>query len=193
MIIEIVTTVVVTLLVNEMTDISPWIAIRLARWAAKHIYANDKRRMVRRAEEWESHIRNSLPTNLSKLCFGLSLGCAATATTAIRRVSPVGPPPRKALLMALAILSKGQCYWPGCHEPFLIAIGGDSILNLQIAHICALRPGGARYDTSMRDQHRTSFSNLILLCPAHHVAVDRDLQNRYSANILRKWKADREA
>jgi hypothetical protein len=201
-IIEIGITVVATLLVNEMTDISPWIAIEFARWAAKRIYANDKKRMARRAEDWESHIRNSLPTNLSKLCFGLSLGCAATACMALRQVSParsalrkaspVRPTPRKALLMALVMLSQGRCYWPDCVEPCLVTVDGASVLNLQVAHICAIGTGGPRYDPSMLDLDRTAFSNLILLCAAHHVAVDRDLQSRYSATTLRKWKSDRE-
>ncbi len=37
MIHDILLTVVVTLIASEATDVSPWLAIRLLRWAANHI------------------------------------------------------------------------------------------------------------------------------------------------------------
>ena len=51
---DIILTVVVTLIVNEVTGVSPWLATRLVRWAAKHIYATDADRAAQREEEWEA-------------------------------------------------------------------------------------------------------------------------------------------
>ncbi len=78
--------VVVTLIVNEATDVSPWIAIRLARWAAKRIYAGNTGRAARRQEEWEALISKSIPTKISQLFFGLGFGCAGLYCIASRRV-----------------------------------------------------------------------------------------------------------
>ena len=73
---DILVAVVATLIVNEVTDVSPWIAIRLVRWAARHMYAANADRAARRREEWEALINESIPTKISKLSFGLGLGCA---------------------------------------------------------------------------------------------------------------------
>jgi hypothetical protein len=54
-----------------------------------------------------------------------------------------------------------------------------------------LTPNGPRYDPSMPYRDRMEFSNLILLCPAHHLVVDQE-PGRYSREVLRKWKIDRE-
>lgn len=79
--------VLATLIVNEVGGISPWIATRLARWAARNIYAADTVRADRRAEEWDALITESIPTNISALCFGLSLGGAAVGCLAMRRAA----------------------------------------------------------------------------------------------------------
>jgi hypothetical protein len=88
---EILIAVAAALLANEATDISPWTSRRLARWAARHIYATNEKRQVQRSEEWEAQIIESIPTNLSRLCFGLSLGCAAIVSIVLRQASRVRP------------------------------------------------------------------------------------------------------
>jgi hypothetical protein len=46
----------------------------------------------------------------------------------------------------------------------------------------------------MSEDDRKSFDNLIFLCVAHHKTVDeRGAESKYSIELLRKWKADREA
>jgi hypothetical protein len=84
---EVLLAVVVTLIVNEVTEVSPWTAIRLVRWAAKHIYAGNTERAAQRAEEWEALIDESIPTKISKLFFGLGFGCAGLYCVAMRRAS----------------------------------------------------------------------------------------------------------
>ena len=89
MIHEILLTVAVTLIVNEATDISPWLATRLVGWAAERIYASNADRAAQRKEEWEALIKDSIPTNISKLFFGLGFACAGLCWFAIRCVPTV--------------------------------------------------------------------------------------------------------
>jgi hypothetical protein len=67
------------------------------------------------------------------------------------------------------------------------------MVNVQIAHICAASPSGPRYDPVMSDQERDGFANLILLCQVHHVTVDKTDPAGYPVEVLREWKAQREA
>lgn len=48
----------------------------MTRWAAKRIYPSNPERAARRSEDWEALISESIPTNISRLCFGLGMGCA---------------------------------------------------------------------------------------------------------------------
>jgi hypothetical protein len=86
---EILIAALVTLFVEEATSLSRWSAVKLARWAAKHIYSADPERAQKRAEEWDALITKSIPTNIAALCFGLSLGAAAVAWTAARRATVI--------------------------------------------------------------------------------------------------------
>jgi hypothetical protein len=72
------------LIISEVTDISPWLAVHLVRWAADHIYAAGSDRAAIRQEEWEALVRDELPTRTSKLFFGLAFGCAALSCLLIR-------------------------------------------------------------------------------------------------------------
>jgi hypothetical protein len=89
--------------------------------------------------------------------------------------------------------SGGLCYWPGCPERLTIDVD-DSRFVLQIAHIHAAEPGGARYDTAMTNDDRRDLRNLILLCYPHHVIADDKARARtYTEAVLHRWKAQREA
>ncbi|MEU4117830.1 HNH endonuclease [Kitasatospora sp. NPDC028055] len=52
-------------------------------------------------------------------------------------------------------------------HPIAVAVGEE-------AHIVAVRDDGPRGDPSMPLSERNSYHNMILLCPAHHVIVDRE-------------------
>lgn len=96
---------------------------------------------------------------------------------------------------ALFLLSRGFCYAPGCKKRVVLKADdhGDPRVNVQIAHIRALKKGEPRYDETMTDEARNSFYNLILLCKQHHDEVDgRHSWHKYSVNLLDKWKRDRE-
>jgi hypothetical protein len=64
-------------------------------------------------------------------------------------------------------------------------------MDVQIAHIRDAHPGN-RFDSSMTDEDRRSFANLVLLCKPHHDLVDRAHPDRYQAEDLSTWKALRE-
>jgi hypothetical protein len=94
---------------------------------------------------------------------------------------------------ALVTLSRGACYAPVCGEPVIKIIEGEYYNNYWIAHIRGAQEGGARHDPSMSEAERKAFTNLLLLCRSHHECVDIRHPDKYSPEILLKWKSDREA
>lgn len=92
---------------------------------------------------------------------------------------------------ALAALSRGRCYFPGCEVPIFRFIDGEPYIDYQIAHIRDAEPGN-RYVASMSVDDRRAFANLILLCKPHHELVDKRHPDRYSIKDLEDWKASRE-
>ena len=92
---------------------------------------------------------------------------------------------------ALAMLSKGSCYYPGCGEPTIVFIEGEPIINYHIAHIRDANPGN-RYVAGMTDDERRSFANLVLLCKPHHDWVDKVHPDRFTIEDLDSWKEERE-
>lgn len=91
---------------------------------------------------------------------------------------------------ALATLSKGHCYYPGCTVPTIVFIEGEPVINYQIAHIRDAKPGN-RYVAEMTE--RASFKNLVLLCKPHHDYVDRQKPELFSIETLQEWKGARES
>ena len=96
-------------------------------------------------------------------------------------------------IAALMTLARGGCYAPRCGAPTVRIIDGKPVLNLDIAHIRALKAGGKRYDHSWSVEDRNSFANLLLLCNVHHKRVDGVDGDRYTVDILEGWKRVREA
>ncbi|MEU0535480.1 hypothetical protein [Amycolatopsis tolypomycina] len=94
---------------------------------------------------------------------------------------------------ALISLSAGTCYWPGCPEPIVREVEGTYKIALAIAHICALKATGERYDPRMTDAERDAFENLIFLCHPHHQVIDESgAAKKWPAEPLRQWKEIRE-
>lgn len=79
--------VLATVIVEESMGLSRWSAIRLARWAARHIYAGDPDLAAKRAEEWEEGITARAPSHIAALCLALSLACWALARIVTRMYS----------------------------------------------------------------------------------------------------------
>ncbi|MFJ3790369.1 hypothetical protein [Kitasatospora sp. NPDC090091] len=98
-----------------------------------------------------------------------------------------------ATVAALMTLARGGCYAPRCGAPTVRVIDGEPMLNLDIAHIRALKPEGKRFDATWTLEQRNSFANLLLLCNVHHKRVDGAGGENYTVEILEEWKRVREA
>jgi len=62
----------------------------------------------------------------------------------------------------------------------------------EMAHIVARSQGGPRGNSNQSTGERDSYNNLILLCPTHHVEVDKN-PDSWPVERLRSVKADHEA
>jgi hypothetical protein len=84
--------VVLGLIVNEICDVSPWLARRLVRWSARLRYQDASRAQLR-AEELTALI-NERPGKLLKLCtgaiFALSAGAARLRRAAVGQAATTG-------------------------------------------------------------------------------------------------------
>lgn len=98
-----------------------------------------------------------------------------------------------ATVAALMTLARGGCYVPRCGAPTIRMIDGQPVVNLDIAHIRALKPDGKRYDSAWTVEQRNSFANLLLLCNVHHKRIDGAGGERYTVTVLEAWKRKREA
>lgn len=85
---EITFAIISGLLINEFTDICPWLAIRLMRWAARLRYPHAPERAATRGEELAALI-NDRPGKLFKLFTALGFALHAL-TVAGRRTVPRG-------------------------------------------------------------------------------------------------------
>lgn len=99
---------------------------------------------------------------------------------------------KEATKAALTTLSRGHCYYPNCHEPTIVFVKGEPIINYQIAHIKDANLGN-RYQAGMTDDERRAFANLVLLCKPHHTYVDKTNPGDFPSAVLQGWKDDRES
>lgn len=93
----------------------------------------------------------------------------------------------------LFALSGNQCSAPDCNEPVIACQTdkSDAMVIGQIAHIYAISADGPRGKKGMTEKDLNQVSNLILLCPTHHVKVDGQYET-YPATMLIDWKTRHE-
>ncbi|OQA19715.1 MAG: hypothetical protein BWY64_00679 [bacterium ADurb.Bin363] len=60
-----------------------------------------------------------------------------------------------------------------------------------MAHIQGENSNSARYNHNMTDEERSSYKNLLLLCPTDHTIIDNNIQD-YTVEKLEKIKKDHE-
>ena len=96
--------------------------------------------------------------------------------------------PTTATIKRLFAVSGNQCAFPGCTTPLVV---NDTVVA-EICHIKARSPDGPRYDPDQDERDRHAFSNLLLLCPAHHKIVDDD-PTTYTVERLGRIKTEHEA
>jgi DNA-binding transcriptional MerR regulator len=121
---EMVFGIVSGLLVNEYCDISPWVAVRLMRWAARLRYRDDAERAKVRGVEWAALIQER-PGNLFKLLTALGFTLHALLVAALRSAPRVAKGANKA--------AQGQGHQPqlGFHGSTVHKLAGinSSMLN----------------------------------------------------------------
>lgn len=102
----------VALVANQADALGAWIAVPIARWAARVRYVNDPDRAAERAEDWAAQIQQSIPGSLFKLGFALGLagrGLAAAAARTSRQAASPHLIPSGADALAKASSSLGFC------------------------------------------------------------------------------------
>lgn len=92
---------------------------------------------------------------------------------------------------ALAAVSQGPCYFPGCSTPIVVFLGDRPVVNVEIAHISESEPGRSRYVAGLSATRRNSFDNLLLLCVPHRKTIDQDVGS-HPIDLLETWKVQRE-
>jgi len=89
----------------------------------------------------------------------------------------------------------GRCSFPGCQARLCTEDAGKTAPYTigQMAHVCGEKPGSNRYDSSQTPEERDGYANLILLCPNHHVLIDKpENEKKYGVSVLQKMKSDHE-
>lgn len=85
--------------------------------------------------------------------------------------------------------SGSRCAFPDCRKDLTFGSGAGIIGEM--AHIIATRADGPRGDLSLAQNLRDSYSNLILLCPAHHTLIDKD-ETTWTVDKLKELKTNHE-
>ena len=90
-------------------------------------------------------------------------------------------------------LSGNQCTHPECTNNVIEPATeyDDAAVIAQICHIYAVSEAGPRGRAGLTDDELKSIENLILLCPTHHVVVDKQYET-YPAELLKQWKKEHE-
>ncbi len=91
-------------------------------------------------------------------------------------------------------LSGNQCAHPECTNNVIepATERSDAAVIAPICHIYAFSANGPRGKAELTQDELNSPTNLILLCPNHHVIVDKQHET-YPAKLLKRWKWEHEA
>ena len=90
--------------------------------------------------------------------------------------------------------SGNQCAHPECTNNVIepATEKSDAAVIAQICHIYAFSTNGPRGKAGLTNEELNSPENLILLCPNHHVVVDKQHET-YPVELLKRWKREHEA
>lgn len=85
----------------------------------------------------------------------------------------------------------GQCCI--CKDAIVIETTKNGLKQVgEMAHIAGENEGSARYDTTMTDEQRFAYDNLMLLCPTCHTKIDKAPES-YPIELLKNYKQKHEA
>jgi hypothetical protein len=96
--------------------------------------------------------------------------------------------PKLDVVRELFAKSGNECAFPGCTQRIIDSSG---VVIGQICHIEAAEKGGPRFNVEMSNEDRRQFSNLMLMCYAHHKVTD-DI-TKYPVSTLQQIKEEHEA
>lgn len=96
--------------------------------------------------------------------------------------------PTKTVLRELFLKSGNECAFPGCTHKIISSSG---VFLAQICHIEAADVGGQRFNSNQTNEERRAFSNLLLMCHAHHKITDDVIE--YTVERLKGIKAQHES
>jgi hypothetical protein len=96
--------------------------------------------------------------------------------------------------LKLWMRSGGRCQFRGCNELLYRDDLTQTKMNrAYIAHIIADSPNGVRGDKILSPQLAQEFSNLMLLCDAHHRLIDaKSNEDIYTVEVLKTYKKEHE-
>lgn len=88
----------------------------------------------------------------------------------------------------------GRCEFEGCNQAlYKSSVTQEPVNTAQKAHIHAFSAAGPRGDQRAARRSLNSIENLMLVCGGCHTNIDKHwTRNRYTASMLRKWKATHE-
>ncbi|MDJ1114942.1 hypothetical protein [Microbacterium dauci] len=99
--------------------------------------------------------------------------------------------PKSEITRELFLYSGNQCAFPGCRKPLLNKKGS---YVAQIAHIEGVGLSAARHNPKLSDDDLRAVTNLMLMCPNHHVEIDDTKRlAEFTVEALREMKANHEA
>jgi hypothetical protein len=86
-------------------------------------------------------------------------------------------------------LSAGRCEYRGCNKPlWKDELSMAKMNNAYIAHIVADSPDGPRGNKKRSPILAKSFSNLMLMCDAHHRLIDKEDVDGHPESLLIEMK-----
>jgi len=89
--------------------------------------------------------------------------------------------------------SAGRCEFCGCNKIlYKDSVTSENNHSGQMAHIVAFSDDGPRGDEKLSQKLDGKEENLMLLCPEHHHLIDKEGVGKYSVEILRRMKQNRE-
>lgn len=97
--------------------------------------------------------------------------------------------PNLTTIKALFAKSGNQCAYPGCDHPL---VDDRNLFVAELCHIHAVKKADARFDPSLSVDELRDYSNLILLCHAHHKRID-SFEDEFPAEALRAMKTSHES
>src|SRR5687767_15907043 len=99
----------------------------------------------------------------------------------------------KQVRVKLWVSAGGRCQYDGCNA----ALWRDDVTltsmnRSYVAHIVADKPDGPRGHPTLSEQLAGEFSNLMLLCDAHHRLIDVEQVGEHSVDRLQAMKREHE-